>query len=141
MDLFYTQTITVWNKAASGVWETETWYPTVIDDVHMIVSRGNNIIKSGNASADACRVHIDDTLSRPDKPYVDPVSWRSLEDKSTAYTLDESDDTFFTEGDTSQEEPTDSFFEVMKRKHHNCYHISNVDRYDIAIPHFEVWGK
>lgn len=143
-DPFYNKTVTIWNKYSDGVWEAETWIPTVIKNVRLLVSRGNNIQNSGNISADSARLHISDEISLPDKPYLPPDSWRNLEqdNKSDYFTLDAEGEGFFVEGDTSSvcASAYDNFFEHMKQNYTNCFKISSVDRFDI-IPHYEVWGK
>lgn len=128
-DIFYVNTATIWNKKESGAWEETTWFPTVIENVRVLESRGTNIQKSGNVQADSVRLHISDEHSRPDKPYATPEEWIPYE----SYTLDEN--TYFSKGDTSEEEPTKAFFERS-----DVFHVSSVDRFDL-MPHFEVWGK
>lgn len=128
-DVFYAKTATIWNKAMDGVWETETWFPCVIQNVRIQDSRGANIQKSGIEQADRVRLHISDAVSRPDLPYAKPEEWVP----GDSYTLDEQ--TFFSVGDTSEEEPNKEFFERS-----DVFHVSSVDRYDL-IPHFEVWGR
>lgn len=94
-------------------------------------------MKSGLDTADTARLHISDEISRPDKPYVDPITWRNAPTRH--YTL-ESEGSFFTEGDTSTAEITENFFENMERSYPACFRISKVDRFEV-IPHFEVFGK
>lgn len=143
-DAFYNKTVTIWNKSADGLWETEAWYPTVIKNVRLLVSRGNNIQNSGNAAADSARLHIDDSISDPARPYVPPADWKRLPDdeKEKFFTLESENDSFFVEGDTTSENPSlqENFFEHMKMNYSNCFKISSVDRFEV-IPHFEVWGK
>jgi len=139
MEELYKDTVTIWNRMkASGVWEEDTWYPTVITNARLIVSQGNNVLKSGVEGADTARLHISDAISVPDKPYADPVSWKDAPD--VAFTLESQDGSFFTRGDTSGEAGTDGFFEYMEAHHADCYRISKVDRFEV-IPHFEVFGK
>lgn len=128
-DIFYNRTATIWNKQEDGVWEEEVWFPTVIENVRILVSRGNNIQKSGNTEADSARLHIHDSISEPDKPYTKPEEWTA----GSTYTLDKN--TFFSIGDTSQITPDKDFFNRS-----DVFHISSVDRFEI-IPHFEVWGR
>lgn len=143
-DVFYNKTVTIWNKSADGLWETEAWHPTIIRNVRLLVSRGNNIQNSGNATADSVRLHIDDSISIPAKPYVLPADWKRLSDdeKERFFTLESENDSFFVEGDVTSEDPSvqENFFEYMKMNYSNCFKISSVDRFEI-IPHFEVWGR
>lgn len=135
----YQKTVTIWNYLAGGTWTKETWYPTVISNVRLVVSKGNNVLRSGLATADTARLHISDDISIPDKAYINPIAWQNHPD--TYYTLVSNDHSFFTEGDSSTEDSTQSnFFEYMKSRYEHCYKISSVDRFEV-IPHFEVFGK
>lgn len=143
-DIFYNKTVTIWNKYTDGLWEMEYWIPTVIQNVRLLVSQGNNVQNSGNAAADSARLHIDDLISVPSKTYVPPADWKRLpeDEKGNFFTLESENDSFFVEGDTTSEDASlqENFFEYMKVNYSNCFKISSVDRFDI-IPHFEVWGK
>ena len=125
-DLFYKDTVTVWNwqEAGNNLWAEGSWIPTVIENTRLLVSRGNNIQTSGNAEADTARLHVHDEWS----------SW----DGDLHLVADGK--AFFTAGDTSRETPTGNFFEAMEKKYPDVYMITSVDRFDI-IPHWEVWGK
>ena len=96
---------------------------------------------SGLTEVDSARLHISDTISQPDKPYIDPVQWRTH--PGDYYTLESENHSFFTSGDSSDEVPDlheDDFFEYMAATYHYCFRISSADRFEV-IPHFEVWGK
>lgn len=142
MDPFYNKSVTIWNKYVDGLMQEEHWVCTVIENVRILVSKGNNIQKSGNSAADSVRLHIKDSTSKPHKPFLAKQEWDKLvlSEKEDYFTLDD-EGSFFVEGDASSENPNRTgFFEYMKRNHTNCFRISNVDRFD-AIPHWEVWGK
>ena len=142
-DPFYNKTVTIWNRHVDTMWDKETWFPTVIKNTRLIVSKGNNIMASGLDTADTARLHISDNISISDKPYMDPIEWSKLEkaEKAGYYTLESQNYTFFVEGDTS-EEATDreDFFEYMKKTYNNCFKITSADRFEI-IPHYECFGK
>lgn len=143
-DLFYINTVTIFNKkiTANTLGAQEVWYPTVIANARLLVSKGTNIQKSGLETADAARLHIDDEISSPSKPFKSRSEWDALPDgqKAQYWTLDSDKGTFFVEGDCSSDEIVPNFFEVMKKRHDNCFRVSSVDRFGL-IPHFEVWGK
>lgn len=143
-DIFYADTVTIWNKYVDGLWEKETWIPTLVENVRLLVSRGNNIQNSGNSSADSARLHISDIESNPKKPYKTPAEWNALlpEEKSKFFTLESENGSFFAEGDSTAVDASahENFFEFMKKSYSNCFKITSVDRFSI-IPHFEVWGK
>ena len=139
MEELYTKTVTIWNRLRGGTWEREQWFPTVITNARLIISKGNNVLKSGLETADTARLHISDSISVPDKPYVDPITWKNS--PATHYTLESEEGSFFTEGDTSAEDTTESgFFERIEQTYPACFRISKVDRFEV-IPHFEVFGK
>ena len=145
MSVFYNRTVTIWNQYTTGdVFEKEVWLPAVLSDVRLLISRGNNIMSSGNSAADSARLHISDSLSSADKTYLSPDEWAAADEetKAQSYTLLSNERAFFTEGDTSAEDPDshDNFFAYMHAKYHDTFMISNVDRFEI-IPHWEVWGK
>ena len=137
MQILYQRTVTIWNHLDGGTWERETWYPTVIRHARLMITKGNARLRSGLETADSARLHISDEISEPDKPYTDPISWKSA--PSSYYTLDAG--SFFTDGDTSSEaSDMDNFFEHMERKYPLCFRISTADRFEV-IPHFEVFGR
>lgn len=144
-DIFYNKTVTIWNKYADSIYESEVWLPTLIENVRLIVSEGNNIMKSGVDNVDSARLHIDDAISVSSKPYLEPMAWKELptSEKANYYTLESLDDTFFVEGDYTETDYTEhlfNFYEHMKLTCNNCFRINKVDRFDL-IPHFECWGK
>lgn len=143
-DSFYNKTVTIWNKYTDGLMETETWLPTLIKNVRLLVSKGNNVMNSGLDAADSARLHIMDGISDLNKPYLDPIAWGKLsaEEKAEYFTLESENDSFFAEGDTSEVDPSgkENFFDFMKKNQYNCFKITSVDRFEI-IPHWECWGK
>lgn len=143
-DPFYNKTVTIWNKYTDGLMETEIWLPTLIENVRLLVSKGNNVMNSGLDTADSARLHIMDGVSTPGKPYLDPIVWRNLpsEEKAKHFTLESENDSFFVEGDVTAVNSADktNFFNFMKENYHNCFKITSVDRFEI-IPHWECWGK
>ena len=144
-DVFYNKTVTIWNKYVSGIYEDEIWLPTLIKDVRLVISKGNNVMKSGLENIDSARLHIDDNISDTSKPYLEPTEWNKLpeDEKANYYTLDSMNDSFFVEGDLTEEDYSKhpaTFFEYMKQTYNNCFRINKVDRFDL-IPHFECWGK
>lgn len=137
-DIFYNKTVTVYNRSVEGLMGKETWFPTVLKDVRLLITKGENISKSGMESADSARLFIK-TDNLP-KEYKKPLEWQNLsaEDKTRVFTLISGTD-FFVEGDTSSEEPETDFFLYMKEKYDNCFKITNVDVFEL-IPHLEVGG-
>lgn len=138
-DIFYNKTVTVYHRTTEGLMEKETWHPTVLKNVRLLVNRGENISKSGMESADSAKLFI--KTSNLSIPYKKPLEWQNLsaEDKAKCFTLVSGED-FFVEGDTSAEEISESgFFSYMKGKYDNCFKVTNVDVFEL-IPHLEVGG-
>lgn len=140
-DIFYNKTVTVYNKTSDDLMGTEIWYPTVLQNVRLLVTKGANVSKSGMDSADAASLYIKPELLQDDhKGYLSAKEWQRLPDKckSFFFTFTSGED-FFIEGDTLQEEQVEEFFTYMKEKYDNCFKVTNVDRYEL-IPHLEVGG-
>lgn len=140
-DIFYNKTVTVYNKTTDCLMGTETWYPTVLENVRLLVTKGANVSRSGMGSADAASLYIKHELLHDGcKGYLPAKEWQRMPDKCKEFffTFTGGED-FFVEGNTSLEEPTEGFFEYMKDKYDNCFKVTNVDRYEL-IPHLEVGG-
>ena len=140
-DIFYNKTVTVYNKTTDGLMGTEVWYPTVLENVRLLVTKGANVSKSGMSSADAASLYVKfELLQDGCKGYLPAKEWQRMPDKCKAFffTFTSGED-FFVEGDTSSEEQTEEFFAYMKEKYDNCFKVTNVDRYEL-IPHLEVGG-
>lgn len=139
-DIFYNKTVTVYNRSVEGLMEKETWYPTVLEGVRLLITKGENVSKSGMESADSAKLFI--KTNNLSKEYKKPLEWQNLsaEDKAKSFTLASGVD-FFVEGDTSVEVPTESdFFTYMKQKYDNCFKVTNADVFEL-IPHLEVGGR
>lgn len=137
-DIFYNKTVTVYNRYENED-GNEVWLPTVLENVRLLITRGENVSKSGMESADSAKLFI--KTNKLAKSYKKPLEWQNLsaEGKRECFTLTSADD-FFVEGDTGTEEILESdFFSYMKGKYDNCFKITNVDTYEL-IPHLEVGG-
>ena len=138
-DIFYNKTVTVYNRTTEGLMEKETWYPTVLKDVRLLITKGENVSKSGMESADSAKLFI--KTNNLSKEYKKPLEWQNLsaEDKAKTFTLTSGMD-FFVEGDATAEVPTENdFFTYMKQKYDNCFKVTNADVFEL-IPHLEVGG-
>lgn len=139
-DIFYNKTVTVYNRTTDDLMGAEKWYPTVLENVRLLITKGANISKSGMASADAVNLYVKPELfPEKSKSYLQPKEWQNSEEKENYFTFTDGED-FFVEGDTSAEEILEEdFFSYMKEKYDNCFKVTNVDKYDL-IPHLEVGG-
>lgn len=141
-DIFYNKTVTVYNKIADGLMGTETWYPTVLENVRLIVSNSVNTSKSGTSGDDKASLYIKpELLPEGCKGYLPAKEWQRMPEKCKDffYTLAGGED-FFVEGNTINEEICEDFFSYMKEKYDHCYKVTKVDRYEL-IPHLEVGGS
>lgn len=139
--LFYNNTVTLYNRYFDPETEAEKWYPTVLPNVNLVITRGANVTKAGTADADTAKLFVD--MKRLPKPYLEPVAWSQLSDEEKArYITFTSAEDFFVDGDTTGTEVTESgFFELMKQTRDNVYKVTSADRYPDILPHFEIGGK
>lgn len=139
--LFYNNTVTLYNRYFDPNTEAEKWYPTVLPNVNLVITRGANVTKAGTADADTAKLFVD--MKRLPKPYLEPVAWSLLsdEEKERTITFNSAED-FFVEGDTTGIEVTESgFFELIKQTRDNVYKVTSADKYPDILPHFEIGGK
>lgn len=138
-DIFYKDTVTVYNRT-DGAAGGSKWYPTVLEHVRLLVTKGANVDKNGSESADTARLHIRAGTNDLIKPYMEPKAWQAAAEKAESFTLAPDTD-FFVAGDTSVEDTTqEDFYGHMVSKYDQCYKVTNVDTY-MLIPHLEVGGK
>lgn len=141
-DIFYNKTVTVYNRTADDLMGIEKWYPTVLENVRLLVAKGASVSKSGMDCADAVSLYIrPDMLQEGAKGYLPPKEWVRMPDKCKEffYTFKSGED-FFVEGAITGEEILgEGFFQYMKDRYDSCFKVTNVDRYEL-IPHLEVGG-
>lgn len=140
-DVFYNKAVTVYNKYADGVMEKETWFPTVLNNVRLLITKGANISTSGMETADSAKLFVRPEYLPEGKTYLEPLKWGAIpDDEKYGYVTFAADD-FFVGGDTTNEDSTQpGFFQYMKSRYDNCFRITNTDSYEL-IPHWEVGGK
>lgn len=141
MGLFNNDVVTLYNRFYDAETDEEKWFPTLLIDCNLIINHGANISKSGLESADAASLHIREECSP--KAFLEPKEWDSLsdEDKHEYFTFKAGED-FYVKGDTVdvlilQED----FYQWMKKHRDNVFRVSNADRYEDILPHWEVGGK
>lgn len=141
-DIFYNKTVTVYNRTVEGLMGIEKWYPTVLENVRLLVTKGANVSKNGTDAADAVSLYIRPDMQPEDaKGYLPPKEWARMPDKCKEffYTFTSGND-FFVEGNTIGEAIlAEDFLQYMKDRYDNCFKVTNVNRYDL-IPHLEVGG-
>ena len=143
MGFFDNKTVTLFNRSLNAETDEEKYYPTLLERVDLVETRGANISKSGIDHADAAKLYIDFfVLGRIKKTYIEPKSWESIPEieKSKYITFAPATD-FFVKGDQTRIDlPNENVFEWMCDNFDGVYKITNVDRYEDILPHFEIGG-
>lgn len=139
MGFFDNKIVTIFNRFFNPETEEEKYYPTVLDSVDIVETRGANITNSGMNSADAVKLYVNfDNLT---KPYIAPKEWDALpEDIKTDYITFHPDEDFFVRGDHTNELQSERVYEWFRDNVDSVYKISTVDKYEDVLPHFEVGG-
>lgn len=137
----FTDTVTVFNYYEDKKKGISMWYPTVLDGVELQITKGINISKSGNDTADTANLHIKINADIR-KAYKKPKEYKAMENKQEYFTLKPDD--FFMAGKYEDSPVNDDypggFFEYMKGRYDDVYNITTVDVFK-TIPHFEVGGE
>lgn len=148
----YEKTITVFNRYKSRF--GDTWHPTVITNVNLIIDRASIFAKYGENATDNAILNVrynqfGDVKTVEGKPYLPPKEWESQVNEylSSTITFAHGEDfDFFIEGDYGSEETIndddyeDGFYNYMNDKYDNVFAITSVSILN-AIPHFEITGK
>lgn len=151
----YNTTITLFNRKEGD--EGDTWYPSVLHNVHLNMDRAAILAKYGAEADDAAQLHIRYKLDSGQyyvgtKPWMPPKEWEKLLDHSKAITFTPGDRfDFFWVGDWGNEEPvydadytgtaSYGFYSHMNKNYDFVYAISSVGGPYSVIPHFEILGK
>lgn len=140
----YTDTITLFNL------KDDTWYPSVLSNVDLIVDKAASLVKTGLNDADTANLHVKYTVSGSNtlvgsKPYLPPKEWVA-QDETDTLTFTEGVD-FFILGDWGSEDAVNDdkygvngFYYYCNKKYDHCYLINSAAKYNV-IPHFEIGGK
>ncbi len=140
MAFFDNKTVTLFNRSFNPETEEETYYPTLLEGVDLVETKGANVSKSGMDSADAVKLYID--LASMPKPYIEPKAWAALpeEEKQDYITFTPAED-FFIKGDhTDAVLPENNVYQWMIDNYDDCYKVTTIDKYEDILPHFEVGG-
>lgn len=138
----FADTVTIFNYHKDKKKGISVWYPTVLEGVELQITKGINVSKSGNDTADTANLHIKINADIR-KRYKKPKEYKALENKQGCFTLKLDD--FFMAGKydvspVNDKDYPDGFFEYMKGSYDDVYNITTVDVFK-TIPHFEVGGK
>nr|DAE57267.1 MAG TPA: hypothetical protein [Bacteriophage sp.]DAG68367.1 MAG TPA: hypothetical protein [Caudoviricetes sp.]DAU88664.1 MAG TPA: hypothetical protein [Caudoviricetes sp.]DAV59291.1 MAG TPA: hypothetical protein [Caudoviricetes sp.]DAV78830.1 MAG TPA: hypothetical protein [Caudoviricetes sp.] len=140
MGFFDNKTVTLFSRSFNAETEEETYYPTLLECVDLVETKGANISKSGIDSADTVKLYVD--FKNIVKPYLPPKEWENMPDKCKQYflTFNPAQD-FFIKGDqTAVDLPETDAYEWMRNNFDDVYKVTNIDKYEDILPHFEVGG-
>lgn len=151
----YKDTITLFNRKEGE--EGDTWFPSVLKNVHVNMDRAAILAKYGAESADKAVLHIrhrnvGGKIIVGEKPWEPPKEWEKREYHSGAITFTPGDRfDFFMLGDWGSETPvhdsdyagtaTPGFYAYMNKNYDYVFAISSVGGPYSVIPHFEIMGK
>ena len=140
MGFFDNKTVTLFSRSFNAETEEETYYPTLLECVDLVETKGANISKSGIDSADTVKLYVD--FKNIVKPYLPPKEWENMPDKCKQYflTFNPAQD-FFIKGDqTAVDLPETDAYGWMRNNFDDVYKVTNIDKYEDILPHFEVGG-
>lgn len=140
MRFFDNDTVTLFNYYMNPDTEDEKYFITVLENVDLIETKGANVTKSGTDRADAATLYID--FSNLPKRYMGPKEWEAIpEDEKGKYITFQSSTDFFVKGScTGATFPDRELYQWLRDNFDGVYKITNVDKYDSILPHFEVGG-
>ena len=140
LEMFYNKTVTLFNRSFNAETEEEKYFPTLLENVNLVETKGANISKSGMESADAATLYV--SLDNMAKPYIEPKEWAELpeEEKANYITFTPTDD-FYVSGDHNGTElPESNAYEYMLDNFDSVYKVTHIDKYTDVMPHLEVGG-
>lgn len=149
----YNDTVTLFNRKKGD--EGDTWFPTVLQNVHLNMDKAAVLAKYGPNAADAAVLNIRYTKDGENKMvahkrWLPPKEWEKQLDHGQSVTFTPGDRfDFFWVGDWGSEEPVrdadyfsdTDFYTYMNRTHDYVFAVSSVGGPYTAIPHFEILGK
>ena len=140
MGFFDNKTVTLFNRSFNAETEEETYYPTLLEGVDLVETKGANVSKSGMDSAEAAKLFV--CIGDVNKTYMEPKAWDALtEDEKKNYITFHSTEDFFVKGDQAAVDlPETDAYEWMRNNFDDVYKVTNIDKYEDILPHFEVGG-
>jgi len=140
MGFFDNKKVTLFNRSFNAETEEEIYYPTLLEGVDLVETKGANVSKSGMDSADAAKLFV--CIDDVNKTYMEPKAWDALtEDEKKNYITFHSTEDFFVKGDqTAVDLPETDAYEWMRNNFDDVYKVTNIDKYEDILPHFEIGG-
>ena len=145
----FNDTITVFNRYSSRL--GDTWYPTVVSGVNLLIDKAAIQAKLGPESSESAilNVHcqIEGNVARiGGKEYLPPKAWSEQlnADLANTITFNAGTDFFmlgeYDETPINDDDYADGFFNYMNSEKDYVFIVSSAALYR-TIPHFEVMGK
>lgn len=143
----YHDTITVFNYHKAS----DRWYPSVISNVDLLVTKARSATTAGGNNADAVDIIVhctaDKAVSTSEgvKSYTSPKEYARCENPSERITFAPECDFLYTgvwNGTESllDDDHDESLYHVMNDEYDGVYMISSVGFYGL-LPHFEIGGR
>lgn len=144
----YEDTVTLFCRKAGDRETGDTWHPTVLHNVNLMIDRASIVARYGPESKDSAVLNV---RYKPDgknkwvgqKLWKSPTEWDNPETEITFRSGNDFD--FFwlgewTEGAVSDRDYKGGFYQHMNQTHDFVFAVSGVS-YLSLIPHFEVTGR
>lgn len=131
--------------------KTGMWYPTIINNAHIVSASASSHGASGNTNADSVEIEIASSgtqeVNTPDggKSYTPPKLYAASDLPEEYFTLTPESDFFFVGAwnDLTPVEDDDydeGFYHAVNDEHDGVYMISSAAYFSL-IPHFEIGGR
>lgn len=149
----YNNTVTLFNRYSNR--QGDTWYPSVLRNVHLNMDKAAILAKYGPESQDSAVLNVRYTkngqdLMVGDKPWRPPKEWSAQTNDMLPGSLTFSGGQlfdFFWVGEWPDESPisgadyTEGFYNYMNDRYDYVFAVSSVGGPYTVIPHFEIMGK
>ena len=144
----YQNTVTLFNRKRGNSGTGDTWYPTVLHNVNLVIDRAAVVAKYGADSKDNAILNVRYKVQNGEiliagKPWMPPKAWDKTTDSITFASGTNFDFSWVGEwsgGIVSDEDYSGGFYDYMNRTYDYVFAVTAVARYSI-IPHFEITGK
>lgn len=149
----YNDTVTLFNRYSNR--QGDTWYPSVLRNVHLNMDKAAILAKYGPESQDSAVLNVryaknGQDLIVGDKPWRPPKEWAAQTNDILPGSLTFSGGQlfdFFWVGEWPDEAPisgsdyTEGFYNYMNDRYDYVFAVSSVGGPYTVIPHFEIMGK
>lgn len=152
-DIYFTDSVIVYNMYVNGLREETQYFGTRFDGVRIEFTQEENQNKAGKEDASVCLLKIKNDDSLP-KPFLDPRSWEHLttDEMLQYFTLDVDGDFFVIVkrkglnldvqapvGVCDSNAYDGNFFGYMKQNYGYVYSMNSFEQFE-GIPYFQVGG-